>query len=165
MSPVRRIWTGCLALGAGLIHLALVTGAPWPLATGAVAVGLVEVLWGVATFARSAPPAPRAMLIAALLPGIAWLALLVTGDRHLPAYPLATATALELALAVVLAVRMRRGPRPDAVSDGRPVRLLLGVAAGAVLLALVTTPALAATDAGSLAPAHDHLDFGPVHVH
>lgn len=146
-SVVARSALGFAALGAGLIHLALAIGAaPW-LAAGLALAGAVELLWGVLTVSRPGVPSPRVALAGALVPATAWVALLVAGAPETPrVLPMLAATGLGLAAAAILATGLRRDPRTE------PRHPLAGIAAAGVVVALVTVPALLATEALELLP-------------
>ena len=155
-TAVTRSALGFAALGAGLVHLALAVGAPAWLATALAVVGGVEFLWGVLAVSRPGVPVPRVALAGALVPPAAWVVLLMlTTDGPRP-LPMLAATALDLAVAVLLAIGLRRSPVREA---RHPV---LGIAIAGLVVAAVTVPALVATEApqrlGEL-PAHQ----GPSH--
>ena len=179
MSAVLRNWLGCLALGSGLVHVALVIGSPPPVAAVLLVVGAAEFVWGAFTIARPAPPVPRLARAAALAPVIGWALLLVvagadslgplTSSNRL--LPMLVAGLFDLLVAGGLTVMLRHAaatsPRRPAV-DSAPLtgRRLAAVILGALLVAAITAPALAATEAGQLAgtpgtsfvgtPGHDH---------
>ncbi len=147
---IVRAWLGFAAIATGLIHLALVLSSPLWLAIPLAVFGFAEFGWGVVTFAR-APLAPRAAIVVALIPVLAWVIGLATAGR-IPEVagpstlvPLGIASAFELFIAAVLGRRLRRGD----VEEQKPAtaRYLLGVAAGALLTAALVTPALAAAQA------------------
>lgn len=150
-----RTWSALGALGFGLVANGLGAGhLEHHLAVGvALAVaGLAAMGWAVLAL-RGPAPAPR----------VAVAGLLVAGPAALLSSPLtgtvataAEAAALVLALgsAILLALGTRAAGAP-----GRPHRLggagQAGVlAAGALLVALVTVPGLAATEAGAHAVPH-----------
>jgi len=157
VNAVLRAWLGFFALGAGLIHLALVIGSPPALGVPLVLIGIAEFAWGVITFTAAAVPFARVARIAAVVPILGWVALLlVSGSAGVPGIrvlPMLVASLLDLAVAIVITVVLRRGDAAPA----RPLRsgpYLLGLAAGALVVAALTTPALAATEAGDLATPH-----------
>ena len=170
-STITRTWLAFAAIGAGLIHVALVIGAPLPLGIGFAVLGLVEFGWGVLTFAREGVPYPRVVLAGALLPVLGWGLLLaastVSGTiaAALPFLPLAVTTLFELFIAVTVAVHLRRA-RDDAPRVPSLGRYLAGLAAGLVVVVGLTAPALAATQVASygqpnepspfILPGHDH---------
>ncbi len=168
MSIIIRTWLGFAAIGAGMIHLALVIGSPPALAAGLLVIGLGELGWGVLALARERIAAPRAVLAGAMLPMLLW-ALLVAAAAlfelqqvaaSLGVIPLGLATVLEFFVAVVIAVHLRRNTDLSLPSQTPSAgRYLLGLAAGGLIVAALTTPALAATEAGLYAQPHgEHSD-------
>ena len=168
MSTVTRTWLAFAALGTGMIHLALVISSPLPIAAILLLLGLVEFAWGVLTFIRERISYPRWVLFGALLPILLW-GLLAAAATALEAPAIASslglaalgfATLLELFIAVVLAVQFRRGvdfSKPSKMPS--PVRYLSGLLVGGLVVAALTTPALAATEAGVYAQPHgEHSD-------
>lgn len=166
MSPLARTWLAFAAIGTGLIHFALVVGSPLALGIILAIVGLVEFGWGVLTFAREDVALPRLVLLGALAPLLAWGLLLVTSTaaetpaiaQSLPVFPLAIATLFELFIAVTIALHLRRQSehKPAARAPGVG-RHLIGLAVGGLIVAALTTPALAATQAGNYVVPHgDH---------
>ncbi|WP_375401128.1 hypothetical protein [uncultured Amnibacterium sp.] len=75
-----------------------------------------------------------------------------SGMSLLPGLPLLLASVLDLIPAIVIAVRLRRGPMAPEGVDGTPSALpyLLGVVAGGGLVAAVTSTALGGTELGAL---------------
>ena len=152
-----------VVLGAGLIHLAIAAGSPLGAAIGMGALGAVELGWGLAVLARGSVLFPTAALIGSLAPVALW-GLLATArvaggesalTDFLPLGPLTAASVLNLAVALLLAIDRR--PRPvkaHADSAARPGRYLLGMVLGAMAVAGIVTPALAATNAGMYAVPH-----------
>ncbi|MEO5920386.1 MAG: hypothetical protein ABIQ01_04505 [Pseudolysinimonas sp.] len=163
MRAVVRGWLGFVALGAGLLHLALVIGSPLLIAIPLIAIGAAEFAWGVFAFTAPALPLPRVAGVAALVPILGWVLLLaiagtgggaIGGIRVLP---LLVASLLDLAIAIGITWMLRRDPaRPEAPL--RPGRYLLALGAGALVVAALTTPALAATEAGDVALPHGTVD-------
>lgn len=160
MSPIVRGWIAFAAVGAGLIHLALVISAP--LFGGALlaGVGIVEFAWGVMVMFDERFLVPRLAVVAVLAPIGLWIAgLLLDADSFRP-FPLAIATLFELFIAVALAVSLRRPRATRAVSTRR---YALGLAAGAVVAGVLTGPALGATEAGRLVADPSVFDTGVHH--
>ncbi|HWR86409.1 MAG TPA: hypothetical protein VN200_10480 [Rhodoglobus sp.] len=162
MSPITRTWVAFAAVGTGLIHVALVLGSPLPLGIALAVLGLAEFFWGVLTFARDAPPAPRIALAVAVVPLVAlglFTVVAVAGGFTIPSgflLPLGLATLLEVAAAALLGRALRTsGPAP-APGVGR---YLIALFAGAVVVGAITTPALAATTAGANAVPHGEFHF------
>jgi hypothetical protein len=156
VNAVVRAWLGFFALGAGLIHLALVIGSPLVVGIPLLLAGVAEFAWGVFAFTASAVPFPRAARIAAVVPILLWVALLVlAGANAVPGVrvlPMLAASMLDLAIAIAITVVLRRADR-----GSRPIasgRYLIALGIGALVVAAVTTPALAATEAGDVAVPH-----------
>ncbi|MBK4348702.1 hypothetical protein [Lacisediminihabitans changchengi] len=173
MSPVTRSWLAFAAIGAALIHIALSLGAPGPFAVGLVLLALFELLWGVACLSRDRLVLPQAARAVALVPALIWALLLVIGAAlgspdvaaPLAFVPMGTATAFELAIAIVLSVRLR-SPRAnvDRVNvDRGGARSLLAIVVGALVIAALTAPALAFTQAGVAAPSELQFPGHPDH--
>ena len=175
MSSITRAWIAFAAIGVGLIHVALVIGSPLGLGIPLAVLGLSEFAWGVLTFARESVPVPRIALVVALAPALGWALLLAIASasentalgESLPLLPLAVATVFELFITAAIGVHLRR--RPDAAPKAPGVaRYLLALVAGALAVAALTTPALAATQAGLYAVPHggnsDQFDI-PDHGH
>ena len=157
MPTITRTWLAFAAIGTGLIHLALVIGAPLPVALVLGLLGLAEFVWGVLTFARDTVPLPRIALVVAITPVVLWGLLLAVSPvaevpalaASLPFLPFAIATVFELFIAATLAVQLRTGPT-DAPAPS-VARYLVGLGLGALVVVALTLPALAATQAGQLA--------------
>ena len=168
MSTVTRTWLAFAALGTGMIHLALVISSPLPIAAVLLLLGVVEFGWGVMTFMRERIAYPRWVLFGALLPILLWGLLTAaatalqtpTVASSLGLTALGLATLLELFVAVVLAVQLRRGVDFSAPSRMPSAgRYLTGLLIGGIAVAALTTPALAATEAGVYAQPHgEHSD-------
>jgi len=168
MSAVVRGWLGFIALGAGLIHLALVIGSPPAIGIPLIVIGAAEFAWGVFAFTRPSLPLPRIARVAALVPILGWVAVLVVpgagaigGIRVLP---MLLASLLDLAIAIGITWILRRTPA-RAEAPLRPGRYILALGAGALVVAALTTPALAATEAGDAALPNGGLDLPGGHGH
>lgn len=183
MSAVTRLWLAFAALGAGMIHVAVGASAPFPLAVLLVGFGLAELGWGVAALSLGRLPAPRAVTGAALIPVLTWGATASLGSGlgvsseaiGLPLYSMAIASLFNLYLAVVMTVHQRRSaaePVLSAAGGASPARagtapgaasgwrFLAALTVGGMLFSGLTTPALAATDAGQLAVPHGSAHSG-----
>lgn len=153
MSPIIRTWLALAAIGAGLIHVALVIGAPLGVGLVLAVIGLAEFAWGVMTFSGDSLPLPRIALAGATLPVLGWGLLLGASAvaeasatvSTLPFVPLAIASVFELFIAAVIG-RHLRVPEPTA-SRGA-ARYLVGLVVGGLVVAALTAAALAATPAG-----------------
>lgn len=159
MPAITRTWLAFAAIGTGLIHLALVLGAPVALGIPLAVLGLAEFGWGVLAFARETVLLPRAALVVAAVPVTGWTLLLVVssvaGAPELAAslgfLPLAVSSLFELFAAAVLGAHLRRARQPDAPPRAPGIaRYLLGLTAGALVVAALTAPAIAATQSGQL---------------
>jgi len=138
--------------------------------------GFAEFGWGIATFSRDRVIAPRVASVVAIAPLVTWSALVVVATlvdasgitSTLPLLPMAIATVFELFAASVLARQGRRAatestPSSSSAQPGTPgapsvARYLLAVTAGAFVVGALTTPALAATEAGRYAQPHGAHD-------
>jgi hypothetical protein len=140
MSTVTRTWLAFAALGTGMIHLALVLGSPLPVGVALAIFGVIEVAWSIVTFRRETIAAPRLVLLGALAPLLLW-GMLLTAATALGAPQLASS----------LSSAPSRTPKAGVY--------LSGLVAGGMLVAAITTPALAATEAGLYAQPHgEHSD-------
>lgn len=153
MKAVVRAWLGFFALGAGLIHLALVIGSPLVIGVPLLLVGIAEFAWGVFAFTAPTVPFPRAARIGAVAPLLGWALLLVLGSSivmpGVRILPMLVASVLDLAVAITITAVLRTSDRePRAL---RPGSYVLGLGLGALVVAALTAPALAATEAGELA--------------
>lgn len=151
-----RQWAALGALGLGLV--ACGTGAghlAHDLAVGAAltALGLTALGWGVVAL-RGPTPAPRAAAGAALAAGPAvLLSAPLTGTATTAAEAAALVLALATAILLALGVRAAGTAGPHRRAPGGPAQAGV-LAAGALLVALVTVPGLAATEAGAHAVPH-----------
>ncbi len=158
MNAVARGWVAFAAVGAGLVHLALALNAPILLGLLLVVVGVAEFAWGVLVMFDARFLVPRLALVAVLAPIGLWIAAIAVGLTIRP-LPLALATVLELLVAFVLAFSLRR-PSTAGVGTGRYVA---GLAIAALVVGLITAPALAATEAGEQAFDPSLFDDGVHH--
>jgi hypothetical protein len=168
MSTVTRTWLAFAALGTGMIHLALVLGSPLPVGAALLIFGLLEIAWSVMTFRRETIAAPRLVLTGALAPILLWGTLLAVATAvgapqlasSLSLTAMGLAAVLEIIAAAIIAVQLRRGVDFSAPSRTPKAGVYLaGLVAGGMLVAAITTPALAATEAGLYAQPHgEHSD-------
>lgn len=178
MNDSSRSVMALASLGVGLVHLAVGAGSPLFLAILLVGFGIAELGWGVALLVRGRVVLPRVALPLSLAPVALWGLDVTAGialgspslTMALPLGPMAAACLLSLFIGVSLAVSRRRSQAPrKAASVARPGRYLLGMTAGAMLVAGLVTPALAGTNAGTQAVPHgEHgtstvLDETPSH--
>ncbi|MCU1570312.1 MAG: hypothetical protein JWR33_1053 [Naasia sp.] len=175
MKAIARIWIAFAALGAGLVHLAVAAGAPPLLLVVFSLLGLAELAWFAAALRLSHFPVRRLALVGSLLALVIWAAAVLAGGGigvtvdNLPPFALASASALDVVVAVTMAVSLRRAPRlpGDVDVEPRAGRLLLGVLAGAALMTAVALPALGQTEAGIAAlggPHAHHQDLPTGHT-
>jgi hypothetical protein len=168
-SDVTRCWAGFASLGAGLVHAAVIREhwsewAAYGVFFAVVAAG--QLGWGLAALARDRAPFPRTVAAANLAVVALWG---VTRTAGLPFGPdagspeaVGAADLGAVALQAVIVIALAAGNLgvlgvPRASKAG----LLAGLAGGALVVGLITTPALAGTPAG--AHAHPH-GAGPGHV-
>lgn len=162
MDAVVRAWLGFLALGAGLIHLALILGSPLGAGIPLAVIGVAEFGWGVFAFTAPRIPVPRIARLGVLVPIVAWIGLLVLGGPAgalgVRILPMLVASLLDVAVSVGITIVLRRssGERKPLTAG----RYLIAVGAGALIVAAITTPALAATEAGELAVPHGTFPDG-----
>ena len=178
MSQIRRAWLGFAAIGAGLIHLAMVVSSPVPVAIVLVGLGVTEFGWGVLTFAKERLIGASAARIVAIGPMVVWSMLVFAATlsdaawlaSFLPLIPMAIATVFELFAVAVLSLHLRLSRETDAAvsTPASPSvgRYLLAVTVGGILVGALTTPALAATEAGKYAQPHGehNADFVPAQI-
>ena len=161
-SDVARCWAGFASLGAGLVHAAVIRDhwSEWVVYGVFFAVVTAGQLgWGLAALARDRAPFARWVAAANLAVIALWG---ITRTVGLPFGPdagspeaVGSADLGAVALQVVVVTALAVGTLgvlgvPRASKTG----LLAGLAAGALLVGLITTPALAGTTAG--AHAHPH---------
>ena len=170
---VLRSWLGFLAIGAGLVHVALAVGSPPAVAAALVLVGVAEFGWGALTIARPTPPVPPFARAAAFVPVIGWaLLLVVAGTDSLgpltsstQLLPMLVASLFDLLVAGGLTAMLRRATPAGRASSAHPGRRLVAVIIGALVVAAITAPALAETEAGKLAGTGTSFDGTPGHDH
>ncbi|WP_341953233.1 hypothetical protein [Salinibacterium sp. TMP30] len=168
MSTIARTWISFAAIGTGLIHVALVIGAPLGLAIPLALLGVIEFGWGVLAFTRDTLPTPRAAMVVAVAPLVAWgLLVAAASSLHIPTLasvmdvvPWGVAAIFQLFVAGVLSLHARRvrEGRPAARTAPGAVRYLTALMVGGLVVSALTTPALAATEAGLYAQPHGEHD-------
>ncbi|EAR26088.1 hypothetical protein A20C1_09414 [marine actinobacterium PHSC20C1] len=168
MPAITRTWIAFAAVGTGLIHVALVIGSPLALGIPLAILGVTEFAWGIVAFTRDKLPFARAAMVTAVSPLIAW-GLLVTAAITLQTPTLAAvldvvpwgiAAIFQLFVAGMLSLHARRereGKRTSAATPGA-ARYLVALMLGALAVSALTTPALAATEAGIYAQPHGEHD-------
>jgi hypothetical protein len=157
-------WTAIAAWGGGLVQLAL--GAGLITAAGGPAIRVAGILlaligaaaigWGAATLARGRTVVPR-LGVAGSLAGILLTAVAMSLDpTRVSVFAVAATVVLLIAVAFGCSLAMPRRNRPLRRADAARSHLL-GLIVGAVLVAGLVTPALAATEAGRHAVPHGEM--------
>lgn len=173
LSALARTWPMLCALGAGLVLLALAAGAGGIAGGAMAAAGAAGLGWGVLSLRAGRALVPGVVLgtCAALLVGAG--VLVGSGLAEAAGVPVGSLLAASVFIVVVaghcaVVVRGRSGahrardgrspaPARAAAVDGRLP--LVGLVVGALLVAGLATPALAATEAGRAAVPHgEHGD-------
>ena len=176
MSVITRSWLSFSAIGAGVIHLALVISSPLAIGIPLVLLGVAELTWGVLILVTDRLLWPRLAQAGAITPLLLWSLLTVTATlltapqitSSLRFLPMAIATIFELFIAGVLSVVLRRQSETDTATQteteteqsspvgksASAVKYLSAVIIAGVLVGALTTPALAATQAGTVAIEH-----------
>ncbi|MBB2975913.1 hypothetical protein FHX49_001480 [Microbacterium endophyticum] len=164
-SALTRTWPALAAAGAGLIFIALGAGAItgtdspaylWVIGVLMVLFGVAALGWAARALMTSRLTAPRVVASAAL----ASLALLLAGLTLDPArmsiIPITVAGALTVVVGAYAAATVRRTREPTLNPTAKRAQVVsaVGVFAGVITVAALVTPALAATEAGQLAPDH-----------
>jgi hypothetical protein len=160
VSAIVRGWIAFAAVGAGLIHLALVISAPLLGGVLLAGVGILEFAWGVMVMFDERFLVPRLAVVAVLAPIGLWIAAVVLDAESFRPFPLAISSLLELFIALALAISLRRPREPRSVGTRRYV---LGLTAGALVVGLLTGPALGATEAAHLVTDPNVFDTGVHH--
>ena len=170
MSVITRSWLSFSAIGAGVIHLALVISSPLAIGIPLVLLGVAEVTWGVLILVKDRLVLPRLAQAGAITPLLIWSLLTVTATllaapqitSSLRFVPMGIATIFGLFIAGVLSVILRRQTETATDTEhSNPVtkpasalKYLSAVIIAGVLVGALTTPALAATQAGTVAIEH-----------
>jgi hypothetical protein len=165
-ADVARCWAGFASLGAGLVHLAVVQehlAEWWVYGVFFAVVGAAQIGWSLGALARVRAPLPWLVGAGNLALVALWA---VTRTVGLPIGPepwtpeaagradvfcvvLEIATVLALVVAARPAARTATAARPSSRAAGRFVALMF---VGALGVSALTTPALAATEAGQHSP-------------
>jgi hypothetical protein len=163
MAQITRSWMAFAAIGAAVIHFALVIGSPPALGAVLAVLGAAEFAWGILTLSRDRIVVPRIARVGAIAPVIVWgLAVvlgsvLVTPIAGLNVVPMIVATLFELFIAIGISVQLREARPPATAAPGR---YLVAMFAGALVVAAITTPALAFTQAGIAPSSGQFSDTG-----
>jgi hypothetical protein len=168
MTVIVRAWLSFAAIGAGIIHLALVISSPLAIVIPLALFGIAELTWGVLILVKDRLVSPRLAHAGAVTPLLLWSLLTVTVTllaapqvaSSLRFVPMGIAAIFELFIAGVLSVILRRQtetetePSTPAAKPATAVKYLSAVIVAGVLVGALTTPALAATQAGAVAIEH-----------
>jgi len=170
MTVITRAWLSFAAIGAGIIHLALVISSPLAIGIPLALFGIAELTWGVLILVKDRLVSPRLAHAGAVTPLLLWSLLTVTVTllaapqvaSSLRFVPMGIAAIFELFIAGVLSVILRRQtetetetePSTPAAKPATAVKYLSAVIIAGVLVGALTTPALAATQAGAVAIEH-----------
>lgn len=147
---LRANWCGLAAIGAGLILFAAAAGTALAAALPLILLACLETAWGALTLRAGRILSPRIALAAcACAVGLATFALV---GRVIGLAPFLALLALHWPTAILIARALRR---PAAQRPAPRTRsLLLVLAAEALLVSAITTPALAQTGPGEYAVPH-----------
>ncbi len=151
---VIRTLAGVTAIGAGIVHLALVPGTVLPLLLVLAVIGAAQVTWGVVALVRRSVPAPSLALLGGIAPAFLFPLAAVGGDALLSALPTAAllgATVLSLGAAFLVALHQRAERRQAEPRRSRPAVVLPALALGVAVIAGIATPAIAASELGGAA--------------
>jgi len=166
MTVITRAWLSFAAIGAGIIHLALVISSPLAIGIPLALFGIAELTWGVLILVKDRLVSPRLAHAGAVTPLLLWSLLTVTVTllaapqvaSSLRFVPMGIAAIFELFIAGVLSVILRRQTETEPSTPVAPpataVKYLSAVIIAGVLVGALTTPALAATQAGAVAIEH-----------
>ncbi|MEF3404773.1 hypothetical protein [Agromyces sp. CCNWLW203] len=164
-----RSWPMLAAFGAGLVLAALAAGAGGAMQPALVVAGVAALGWGGLALRAGRVIAPSATLVVAAAALVGMAAVVSTGAAErtdVAPGPLAAASVfiVVVALSAGLELRGRTRRSARAAADRRrdgaasDTARLLGLVAGAALVAALATPALAATEAGETAVPHGTHD-------
>ncbi|WP_168916488.1 hypothetical protein [Microcella flavibacter] len=148
---VIRTLAGITAIGAGVVHLALVPGTVLPLLLVLAVIGAPQVAWGVVALVRRSVPSPSLALMGGIAPAFLFPLAAVGGDALLSALPTAAllgATVLSLGAAFLVALHQRAERRQAEPRRTRPAVVLPALALGVAVIAGIATPAIAASELG-----------------
>ena len=170
MTIITRAWLSFAAIGAGIIHLALVISSPLAIGIPLALFGIAELTWAVLILMKDRLLLPRLAQAGAITPLLLWSLVTVTVTllaapqiaSSLRFVPMGIAAIFELFIAGVLSVILRRQtetetepePSTPVAQPATAVKYLSAVIIAGVLVGALTTPALAATQAGAVAIEH-----------
>ena len=169
---MARCWAGFASFGTGLVHIAVVRehfAESWAHGTFFAVVGLAQIGWALLALHRVSVPFPRLTAAATLGLISLWAVSRTVGLSLDPLTaapePVGTADLLAVLLEISLILCILAAiPRPATTTAEAPstrdrassARFLALLAAGALAVAAIATPAMAATQAGQHAHEHGH---------
>ncbi|BDZ45329.1 hypothetical protein [Naasia aerilata] len=132
--------------------------------------GAAELAWGVATMLRSSFPLRSLALVGAILGLVAWASALVLGEAvgvtvdTLPPLALASASLLDIVVAIAMTASLRRSPDGTPAPAAEPAAgwTVLGITVGAVAVVGLALPAIGQTQAGIAALDGPHASHSGV---
>ncbi|MFB9308491.1 hypothetical protein BJY17_002043 [Agromyces hippuratus] len=172
LAAALRSWPMLAAFGAGLVLAALAAGAGGAMQPALVVAGVAALGWGGLAFRAGRVIAPSATLVATAAALVGMAAAVSTGAAAMtdvPPGPLAAAAVFIVVVALSAGLELRARTRParsagrgrgDRVAATSDTARLIGLVAGAALVAALATPALAATEAGEHAVPHGSYQTG-----
>ena len=172
-TDVARCWAGFASFGTGLVHIAVVRehfAESWAHGTFFAVVGLAQIGWALLALHRASVPFPRLTAAATLALISLWA---VTRTVGLTLDPLTAvpepvgradllAVLLEISLILCILAAIPRpattttAEAPSTRARASSARFLALLAAGALAVSAIATPAMAATQAGQHAHEHGH---------
>lgn len=147
---IRSLWPALAALGAGLIFFALAAGAPRFVAAPLVLLALLHVGLGLAVLRAGRPVLRKTTLACCAVATAVNASLFLSGSTGVVPFVALLALHWGIALAVALDLRGRR----RTPAERRPASLMIALVSGAMIVAAITTPALAFTEPGTAAVPH-----------
>jgi hypothetical protein len=163
---IMTVWMAFCAIGAGVLHLALVVTASPVVAVPLGIVGAAELIWAIIAL-HERPRALHGALAVLVAVPVAWAVVVVAESRGaaplgMPLETMLAASVLQLVVGALIAVRLRSSrldaaDRP-AVRPAGTLALVGSMVVAGVLVGAITTPALSETAAGENARPHgEHL--------
>ncbi|MFB6610923.1 hypothetical protein ACFCVO_11415 [Agromyces sp. NPDC056379] len=165
LAAALRSWPMLAAFGAGLVLAALAAGAGGAMQPALVVAGVAALGWGGLALRAGRVIAPSATLVVTAVALVGMAAAVSTGaaaTTDVPAGPLAAASVFIVVVALSAGLELRArtrlaggtDPANDRGAGASDAARLIGLVAGAALVAALATPALAATEAGESAVPH-----------
>lgn len=172
LAAALRSWPMLAAFGAGLVLAALAAGAGGAMQPVLVVAGVAALGWGGLALRAGRVIAPSATLVVTAVALVGMAAAVSTGaaaTTDVPAGPLAAASVFIVVVALSAGIELRartrlavgeRARTEDRAAAPSDTARLIGLVAGAALVAALATPALAATEAGESAVPHGSHEPG-----